>query len=176
MKTFLSLIGSAFILVCSAVANAYPVSDVVVFNRILQAGDSISWEHDMTQYGHDPADVYRDFILTLEVRDAEDAPGKMDEDRPFYMLAQGQGRTFGRIGMEDLIITEGDTPIHLEDDGVVKPFLMIMEGSVWIGSATLTMDLPNTSIPEPGIVMLWGMGLLGLALRRRPFNFSPSNI
>jgi hypothetical protein len=168
MKAFLSLIASAFLLTCSTLVSAYPVTDVVVLNKILDTGDFVSWEHDMTQYGYDPAIGYVDFTLTLEVRDAEDAPWKVDwMGRPFYMLSQGQGRSFGRIYMEDLVFSRGETPIHIEDDGVARPRLTILEGSVWIGSATFTVDIPQTSLPEPGIAVLLGLGLLGLGLQRR---------
>lgn len=167
MKIFLSFIVSVFLLTCSFLVSAYPVTDVVVFNKTLGVGDFVSWEHDMTQYGYDPADGYSDFTLTLEVRDAEDAPWKLDEDRPFYMLSQGHGRSFGRVLMEDLVFSEGETAIYLEADGVARPRFAVLEGNIWIGSAILTIDLPQTSIPEPGIAVLLGLGLLGLGLTRQ---------
>lgn len=165
MKTFTSFTAALFLLTCSTLISAYPVTDVVVFNKILT--EPIRWQHDMTKYGYDPAVGYSDFTFTLEVRDAEDAPWKVDwTERPFYMLSQGQGRSFGRIYMEDLVFSEGDTPIYLPPDGVVRPRLEILEGKVWLGRATLTIDIPRTSIPEPGIAVLLGLGLLGLGLHR----------
>ena len=157
MDIFKSFFGFVFLINVSLV-NAAVVNDVVVFNKILQPDDFITWEHDMTRYGYDPINGDDNFTLTIEARDVDDAPGKDPLERPFFMISQGEGRTYGRVFMQDLEFENG-SPIYIEGDGVVRPRFTILEGSVWVGSATLTMNIP-AAIPLPGTFALFASGLM----------------
>lgn len=164
MNRLLSLIGSLLLLTCAPLAKAYLVEDVITFNRSLQTNEPLAWVHDLTQYGYVPQTPYTGFSLTLELRDLQDAPGKDVLDRPFFMLTQGQGRSFGRVLMEDLVL---GGVIHIDANGMVRPSLTILEGEVWIGRAIARVELPDTiPVPEPGIIWLLALGLLPLCLRR----------
>lgn len=171
MKKLTSCTGIIFFLCFSCVANAYLVRDVVTFNQALGVGDSVNWTHDLTAYGYVPDGNRLDFTLTLELRDISEHPSEEffegEMDRPFYRLSQGHGFGHGRLGDSDLVITPDGTPIHVDIFGKVSPWLTIESGSVWFGSAIFTVDIPNAYVPEPTPILLFGFGLLALALQRR---------
>lgn len=173
MKKLSSGIGTVFFLCFSYFANAYLVRDVVTFNQALGAGDFVTWTHDLTAYGYVPEGNHTslDFTLTLELRDISEYPSEESSegemDRPFYRLSQGHGFGHGRLGDSDLVITPSGTPIHVDMFGKVSPWLTIESGSVWFGSAIFIVDIPSTSVPEPTPILLFGFGLLALALQRR---------
>lgn len=162
-------IGTIFFLCFSCIANAYLVRDVVTFNQVLGGDESVSWTHDLTAYGYVPGgnEFSLDFTLMLEVRDISEDPWVEEWDRPFYMISQGPGVGHGRIGDSDLVITRGSTPVHVDMFGKVSPTLYIESGTVWFGSAIFTVEIPNTSVPEPTPILLFGLGLLALTLQRR---------
>ncbi len=171
MNRLLSLIGSVLLLTCAPLAKAYLIEDVITFNRALQANESLGWVHDLTQYGYVPETPYTQFSLTLEMRDLQDAPGKDVLDRPFFMLTQGQGRSFGRVLMEDLVLDDGASAIHIDANGMVRPSLTILEGEVWIGRALVRVDIADpVPVPEPSSLWLLVLGIMLLAIRLRPRN------
>lgn len=166
MNRFLSVIGSVVLLTCAPLAKAYIVEDVVTFNRTLEVNEPLAWTHDLTQYGYVPETPYNWLNLTLEMRDLQDYPDKDVLDRPFFMLTIGQGRSFGRILMED--IEEGGIT-HLNAKGMMRPALTILGGEVWIGRAIVRMDIADpVPVPEPGSLWLMLLGLMLLAVGVRP--------
>lgn len=168
MYRFLSLIGSVLLLTCAPLAKAHLIEDVIIFNRALNTSKPLIWSHDLTRYGFVPGSSYSQFSLTLELRDLQDAPGKEDIDRPFFMLAQGPGRSFGRVVMEDLVVNDRDSAIHINAKGIVRPMLTIMEGDVWIGRAIVRVNIPErVVVSEPGSLLLLALGGLLCAVRLR---------
>lgn len=166
MNRLLSLIGSVVLLTCAPLAKAYIIEDIVTFNQTLEASDGLVWSHDFTQYGYVPNTPYERFSLTLELRDLQDYPDKDVLDRPFFMLTQGQGRSFGVVLMEDLV---ADGVIHVDAQGMVRPALTILAGEVWIGRAIARMEISDPLVlPEPGSLWLMMLGMLLLAVRLRP--------
>lgn len=166
MNRFLSVIGSVVLLTCAPLAKAYLIEDVVTFNRTLQVNEPLVWVHDLTRYGYVPEAPFNQFSLTLEMRDLQDYPDKDVLERPFFMLTQGQGRSFGRVLMEDLVM---GGVIHIDSNGMVRPALTILEGEVWIGRAIVRMDIPDpVAVPEPGSLWLLLLGLPLLVVRLRP--------
>lgn len=171
MNRLLSLIGSVVLLTCAPLAKAYFVEDIVTFNRVLQVNDVLVWSHDLTKYGYVPGTRNSQFSLTLETRDLDDTPGKDDNARPFYMLSQGQGRSYGRVLMEDMVKREGSV-IHIEPNGMVRPLFTILEGEVWIGRAIARVNIPDPVVlPEPSSLWLLLLGLSLMAARLRPTHF-----
>lgn len=165
MNRLLSLIGSVVLLTCAPLAKAYIIEDVITFNRTLEVNEPLVWVYDLTAYGYVPDTPYNELSLTLELRDLLDYPDKDVLDRPFFMLTQGPGRSFGRVLMED--IEEGGI-IHVDARGMVRPALTIMEGEVWIGRAILRMDISDPlPVPEPGTLWLMLLGAITLLVARR---------
>jgi hypothetical protein len=165
MNRLLSLIGSVILLTCAPLATAYPIENIVTINRVLQVDEPLNWVHDLTLDGYVPGTAYDQFSLTLELRDQQDYPDKDVLDRPFFILYQEQGRSYGRVTMEDLVV---DGPIHIDANGLVRPGLVIMEGEVWIGRAIVRAEISDPLVvPEPGSLGLLVMGLLLMAVRVR---------
>lgn len=169
MNRFLSLIGSVVLLTCAPLAKAYIIEDVITFNRTLEANDRLAWTHDLTQYGYVPETPYTSLSLTLELRDLQDYPDKDVLDRPFFMLTIGQGRSFGRILMED---TEEGGITHLDTKGMMRPALTILGGEVWIGRAIVRMGIADpVSVREPDTLWLMLLGTVTLLFARRRLTY-----
>lgn len=168
MKIFRSFLISFFLFTCAVSANAVIINDVVTFNKLMLAGDSLSWEHHLNQYGYGSADYYSDFTVIFEMRDYDDAPwkGEGPPDRPHFMVAQGHGRSYGWVHSSGFTYEERG-PLYIESDGVLRPHFTLFSGRVWLSSITLTMDIKNpVGVPEPGMLALLLLGLVGLGLSR----------
>lgn len=168
MKIFRSFLISLFLFNCAASANATIINDVVTFNKFMVEDDFVSWEHDLNQYGYGPDDHNSPFTVIFEIRDYDDAPwkGEGSPDRPQFRLSQGHGRSYPSVHSSGFTYVESGM-LYVEPDGVVRSFLTLESGRVWLTSITLTMDIKSpTVVPEPASLALLLMGLLGLGLLR----------
>lgn len=166
MKRLFSSVYLAVLLLCSSLAQAYIVEDIVVFDQYLSHDEYVSWVHDLSQYGLTPGMPRPDFIMHIEVFDLDDYPGKEDRERPFFSLSQGHGRQFGRIAEYGIIVDQGDMP-YIDSDGKIDIRLLISDGNVWLNRVVLTVDI--TPIPAPASMglLMFGLGIIALRRLRR---------
>jgi len=177
MKTPLkSLLAGAALLALSGTANATFVptvwTDAVSFPNVkIDAANSFSYTHDITREGFVAGkDTVDSYSLSLNLFDDSknhgpeiayiDLPG-LAGDRVYFNLS---GTEYG--GWSAL------AQAVLGQTGQLQYSVFALVGEFFLGGSTLTVHGERSaadpkSVPEPGVLGLFGLGLLGAAVANR---------
>lgn len=140
-----------------------PSEDLVSYgwgtvNKLDGMGDYVSWNHNFTF--DPPAGELLSASLTLWFCDDE-----RDTWNPFtYELGAGFAESgqwdFGEINTGSQTY---DIDVAFLSDGVFGVTVASVFGDFYLGKSELTIDYNPAPVPEPGTMLLMGVGLAGLA-------------
>lgn len=166
---FLQICIGIFSLCLFSVAHATQITDIKTFDKIFANGESFNFSYNLADYGFDANSdtLVGQSVLTFEFRDPTYSPDKDVFDRPFISLFIDQGRGYTRVFNEDWVVDNGLA--WFNEAGIMTPYLKVDVGDVWLGDVTLRFEFTpgaTTEIPEPLPLMLMGIGLLTIVMRR----------
>ena len=151
-------------LLTTTVANAIPIVDTYDVNTLLQTGDSVSYTHDLTD---------NDFELgtatsgTIEIQFSDNTDSawevilivveEFDFDTGGILISTAASSFFGDLEVNALA--------QINSVGELDITIYSWWGDFSVGQSVLTIE--TNSVPEPGVLGMLGIGLLGLGVARR---------
>lgn len=156
------IVASAFLISTSSFAGV--ITDVVTQEYKVNTLEKVSWTHDLTDDGfvfgsaesatltikfRDDSSSFWDFIELATI-----VVGDFDlQDGEFIYVPTSDWA--GSLGVNSLVT--------LNATGLLNVTVWSTIGDFIVGDSTLTVS----TVPEPGSLILFGMGLLGLGILRR---------
>lgn len=155
----------AGVLLTTTVANAIPIVDTYDVNTSLQTGDSVSYTHDLTDgYGFDLGTATSG---TIEIEFSENTDSawevilivvdKFDFDTGGILISTAASSFFGDLQVNALA--------QVNSVGELDITIYSWWGDFTVGQSVLTVEV--NSVPEPGVLGMLGLGLLGLGVARQ---------
>lgn len=157
---------AAFLMAANAQAGL--ITDVETINKTLSFGESKSWTHNILDQGFILGSA-QSATLTIEFRDDKD-PWYSPFETALVQIGlfdlQDGGLVFnptvnwtGGLGLSSLVKLNADGSLFVQVTSVLGDFV--------IGNSTLSVTTTDVAVPEPGMLMMFALGLLGLVAARR---------
>lgn len=159
--------------VASAVASAAPWTQTIDFNPDILVPPTATWTHDLRTVGFDVGlDTITSFSLNVRIKDDGGFFDNLLDIEIAVVGVPGGGDIWsGAIGLNSYNGAQTGGVATLNDFGVFTVTLgsfPVIGGDFLIDSSTLTAQgRDGVAVPEPGALALVGLGLVGVALRRR---------
>ena len=165
---WLKKIVAAAAFLVAANAHAGLITDVESVNKTVGFGASKSWTHNILDQGFALGSA-QSATLTIEFRDDKDPWYNPFETAliqiGFFDLQDGglvlnpTVNWTGGLGLSSLVKLNLDSTLFVQVTSVLGDFV--------IGNSILTVITKDAEVPEPGTLMLFALGLLGLAAARK---------
>ena len=154
----------AGVLLTTTVANAIPIVDTIDQNVFLQTGDSYSYTHNLPDDGFDLGTATSGTI-EIQFSDNTDADwevilivvDKFDFDTGGILISTAASSFFGDLQVNALA--------QINSVGMLDITIYSWWGDFSVGQSVLTVEV--NSVPEPGVLGMLGLGLLGLGVARQ---------
>ena len=164
MKKLLSLLAGLFlVLVFVGSASAAPMTWTETLSFDVTVPPTLNYYHDLRTDGFDAAtDYVSNYTLEIELYD--------DKSDPWY--AKGEWAAIWAPGIPHTTWTMNDVTLgwslagwlDINDDGTLNVSIESWFGDFKVGDSTLTAwGEAFEPVPEPTTMILFGLGLLGLA-------------
>lgn len=175
MNRSLKAMAATFLTLASATAFAIPITDIVDPSPdvvISFGGSPFIYQHDITDNGFSPLlQTITSAILTVHLFDGDN---KGNEEFQFLIGNGGTSQIYSDTNVNNgasgapysisLVAALSD----LQADGKLNVQLSAQSGSYTFTDSTLVAQVTSRSaVPEPGILALLGIGLLGAGAARR---------
>lgn len=150
-------------LLCSSIAQAGLITDVVNQDVKVSMWETYKYTHILGEAGEDPfalgSAISGDITLTIrdDAKDWWELVLITVEDFDFDTGGLAIGTFTGDIEVNALA--------ELNADGRLEVSVTSLLGDFYVGDSTL--NVVTAAVPEPAIVALFGLGLLGLGFARR---------
>ncbi len=175
MKKLFSLLTGLF-LVITVAGSASAFTNIVELGGLNYGNDLITWTHDAPSDFEVPYDIIYSATITITYNWIETETGenvKLDGSIIGTLDTYSSCWLWGNP-MDDLAFAEFDVAAELDpfDNGsLLNLSLKINESGDWsgkdyiLGTSTFDLDYENGSapVPEPATMVLFGLGLIGLA-------------
>jgi hypothetical protein len=164
----------AGILLASTAANAIPIVDTIDQNIFLQTGDVYSYTHNLLDDGFNLGSATSGTIAVQLFDDADAAweviliaVDKFDFDTDSFSISTSASSFDSALEINALAA--------VNSTGMLDITIASLWGDFYIGQSVLTVNaidqLVSTaevnSVPEPGILGMLGLGLIGVGIARR---------
>ena len=153
----------AGVLLTTAAANAIPIVDTMYVNTSLQRGESVSYTHDLG----DSFDLGTATSGSIEILFSDNTDSAWE-----VILIQVEAFDFDTGGLlisssassffDDL---EVNALAQVNSVGELDITISSWWGDFSVGQSVLTVEV--NSVPEPGVLGMLGLGLLGLGVARQ---------
>jgi len=163
-------------LLTTTAANAIPIVDTVDQNIFLQTGNTYSYTHNLLDDGFNPGTTTAT-SGTFEVQFSDDADAAWEVilivfDR-FDFNTNGLSVSSSASPFSNQL--EIDTLAKIDSTGMLDITIASLWGDFFVGQSVLTIETTDNlvstpdvrSIPEPGVLGLLCIGLIGTGVTRR---------
>jgi hypothetical protein len=177
MKTCFKGLFATLLALASATALAIPITDIVdpTPDPLITVGSPYSFVHDITDNGYNPlTQTITSALLTVSLYDKDT---KGNETFQFLIGSGGTSQTYSDSNVDngaagaDYAISLVAALADLQADGKLNVQLSAQTGDFVFTQSKLEAQVSTRSaaVPEPGILALLGIGVLGVgaALRKK---------
>ncbi len=183
---FTVIVGSAFS------ANAYTLSDVRTVNAQTVTGEWLDFRFNLSDYGYNHlTDSITNIKLSFDFREIVDTEENLEDlndmanwefvifyswifdGRSIYHDVDTGIVTFNRVWSKsydcqyyDVNYPEPTCAQNIDLDGIMFSSAAFYTDNLWLGEVRLDAEVYRTPLPEPSPILLFGLGLLGLAAKQ----------